>query len=119
MFNIVSLTAMRQIWSLALACLTKLKILTKHERILISYKFFHINVVLTIISNQGQDQKKLDYINTLGKERTICVGNGPNDRLMLKGACIGIAVLGDEGLASSSFMAADIVVKDIHQTGLF
>ena len=42
------LTAMRQIWSLpwlaslALACLTKLKILTKHERILISYKFFHI-----------------------------------------------------------------------------
>ena len=28
---------------MALACLTKLKILTKHERILISYKFFHIN----------------------------------------------------------------------------
>ena len=28
---------MRQIWSLALACLT-----TKHGRILISYKFFHI-----------------------------------------------------------------------------
>ena len=34
---------MGSIWSLALACLTKLKILTKHERILISYKFFHIN----------------------------------------------------------------------------
>ena len=32
------LTAMRPIWSLALACLK-----TKHERILISYKFFHIN----------------------------------------------------------------------------
>ena len=28
----VILTAMRQIWSLALACLTKLKILTKHEK---------------------------------------------------------------------------------------
>ena len=33
------LTAMRQIWPLAVACLT-----TKHERILISYKFFHIKV---------------------------------------------------------------------------
>ena len=33
------LTAMRQIWPLALDCL-----ITKHERILISYKFFHINV---------------------------------------------------------------------------
>ena len=72
-----------------------------------------VNVVLTIISNQGQDQKKLDYINALGKERTICVGNGNNDRLMLKEACIGIAALGDEGLAASSFMAADLVVKDI------
>ena len=34
---------MRPIWSLGLDCLTKLKILTKHERILISYKLFHIN----------------------------------------------------------------------------
>ena len=35
----MSLTAMRPIWPLALDCLT-----TKHERILISYKFFHINI---------------------------------------------------------------------------
>ena len=44
--RLIALTAMRQIWSLALDCLTKLTILTKHERILISYKFFHIKAPL-------------------------------------------------------------------------
>jgi len=72
-----------------------------------------VDAVLTIISNDNQDQKKLDYLNSLGAEQTISVGNGANDRLMLKKACIGIAVLGDEGLASSSFLTADLMVKNI------
>ncbi|MCF6245900.1 MAG: ATPase P [Desulfobacula sp.] len=72
-----------------------------------------VDAVLTIIPKGDQDQKKLDYINTLGSAHTICVGNGANDRLMLKEACIGIAILGDEGLASSSLLVADLLVKDI------
>ena len=51
-----------------------------------------IDAVLTIISNDRQDQKKLDYITTLGVAHTICVGNGANDRMMLKEAGIGIAI---------------------------
>ena len=47
------LTAMRPIWSLALDCLTKLKILTKHERILISYKFFHIKFYTEVGTTKG------------------------------------------------------------------
>ena len=38
---------MRQIWPLALACLT-----TKNERILISYKFFHIKKSISDILSQ-------------------------------------------------------------------
>jgi len=72
-----------------------------------------VNTALTIISNDNQDRKKLDYINTLGADQTLCAGNGANDKLMLKQACIGIAVLGNEGLASSSLAAADLLVKDI------
>lgn len=72
-----------------------------------------VNAFLTVISNENQDQKKLDYLNTLGAKKTICVGNGANDKLMLKEAGIGIAVFGDEGLASSSLIAADLMVKDI------
>jgi len=72
-----------------------------------------VNAVLTIISEKNQAQSKRDYIRQLGPDQTICVGNGANDRMMLKEACIGIAVLGEEGLASSSLVAADLMVKDI------
>lgn len=72
-----------------------------------------VGAVLTIISSDNQDQKKLDYVKSLGADRTLCAGNGVNDRLMLKESCLGIAVLGDEGLAVSSLLSADLVVKNI------
>lgn len=72
-----------------------------------------VNAVLTLISNHDQAQKKLDYINTLEPLHTLCAGNGANDRLMLKKARIGIAVMGEEGLATASFMAADLMVQNI------
>ena len=72
-----------------------------------------VDASLTVISQDHQDQKKLDYLTSLGAEQTLCVGNGRNDALMIKKACIGIAVLGDEGLSSTCLAASDIVVKDI------
>jgi soluble P-type ATPase len=49
----------------------------------------------------------------LGELATVAVGNGRNDRLMLKQAVLGIAVLGEEGTATAALMAADIVVRDV------
>ncbi len=72
-----------------------------------------LNIVLAVIPEGNQEQRKLDYIKSLGPERTICAGNGANDRLMLEKAHIGIAVLGDEGLAASSLLSCDIMVKDV------
>ncbi|MCG8642634.1 MAG: ATPase P [Desulfobacterales bacterium] len=72
-----------------------------------------VNALLTVISKDNQHQKKLDYLDALGAEQTLCAGNGRNDVLMLKKACIGIAVLGDEGVSSACLSASDIVVKDI------
>jgi len=68
---------------------------------------------LTIIPEKNQAESKLDFIRQLGQDQTLCVGNGANDRLMLKAAAIGIAVLQEEGMAVSSLMAADLVVKNI------
>lgn len=72
-----------------------------------------IDTKLIIIPKENQAQAKLDYINTLGKDKTMSVGNGANDRLMLEQACVGIAVLQNEGLALSSLLTADLLVKDI------
>jgi soluble P-type ATPase len=72
-----------------------------------------VDCTLTIIPEKGQAVSKLDYIRQIGPEQTLCVGNGANDRMMLEQACIGIAVLQEEGLATSSLMAADLVIRDI------
>ncbi len=58
----------------------------------------------------GPDQaaQKAEFVRTLGADKVVALGNGANDALMLKEAAIGIAVLGDEGLAVEALMAADI-----------
>ncbi len=58
---------------------------------------------------------KKEFIAALGKEKTVAVGNGTNDTLMLKDAALGILVLGPEGASWKALQAADVVVTDINQ----
>ncbi len=66
-----------------------------------------------ILSSAQHDEEKRDFITKLGSDKCIAFGNGRNDRLMLKEAALGIAVLQEEGLHVETLNAADIVVKDI------
>jgi soluble P-type ATPase len=68
---------------------------------------------LTILTQEYQDQGKLDFIKQLGVSETVCIGNGRNDRLMLQNSALGIAVMLDEGAASLAITSADVVCKDI------
>ncbi|HTQ74042.1 MAG TPA: hypothetical protein VMI74_07125 [Burkholderiales bacterium] len=68
---------------------------------------------VSILPSRGQDRAKRAYVARLGPGRTVCVGNGRNDRLMLKAAALGIAVLQREGAASVTLAAADVVVPSI------
>lgn len=68
---------------------------------------------LYIIPPEEQAEAKASYTAELGFDRTVCVGNGRNDRLMLKRAVLGIAVLQDEGAAAESLMAADLSTPGI------
>lgn len=75
---------------------------------------------LTVLSGSDVDLRKEAYIHTLGAERTAAVGNGANDRRMLKTARLGIAVAAGEGCAVEALMNADIVVNDVRDAlGLF
>ena len=73
------------------------------------------DVTCTVIKipDQNQDQTKFEYLLKLGKETTLCVGNGRNDKLMLKESVIGIAVIQDEGTSTDTLMASDIICKSI------
>ena len=57
-----------------------------------------------------QDLQKELYVLMLGPDLVIAIGNGVNDRKMLKSARIGIAVCLAEGLATDTLRAADLIV---------
>jgi soluble P-type ATPase len=50
-----------------------------------------------------QDDGKLDYVRRLGCDKTVYIGNGRNDRLMIK---TGIAVIQREGAGGDILVAA-------------
>jgi len=66
-----------------------------------------------VLPVDGQDTAKLEYVQRLGQDRTVCIGNGRNDRLMLKAAALGIAVVLAEGAASETVMSADVVCTTV------
>ena len=68
---------------------------------------------LHVLPQQMQAEAKRDYVRRLNAERTVCIGNGRNDRLMLGEASLGIAVMLAEGACGSAVSAADVVCRDI------
>jgi P-type E1-E2 ATPase len=61
-----------------------------------------------------ESRQKADYVRQLGAERVIAIGQGANDAGMLTEAAVGVAVLGDEGLAGAALRSADIVMSSIY-----
>ena len=72
-----------------------------------------LQVVVSILPADNQDKRKLDYISHLGSEFTVCIGNGRNDRLMLKNAGLGIVLIQEEAANIETLLSADVVCKDI------
>lgn len=65
------------------------------------------------IALDNQDREKAVYVENIGATHCLAVGNGRNDHLMLEKAGLGIALLQEEGLATRSLVAADIVCASI------
>lgn len=61
----------------------------------------------------GEDAQKAAILERLGKEHTVCIGNGANDVLMLSEASLGICILGREGAATEAMAASDLVFTDV------
>ena len=60
-----------------------------------------------------QRSLKANYVHQLGADSVVAVGNGNNDADMLKGAGVGIAVLGPEGLSAQAVLSADVLCASI------
>ena len=72
-----------------------------------------ISNALSILPEEGQAEAKLNYVTSLDAAKTVCIGNGRNDRYMLKKAAIGIVIVQDECAAVEAVQAADIIAPTI------
>ncbi|MBN2647543.1 MAG: HAD family hydrolase [Thiotrichales bacterium] len=68
---------------------------------------------LQVIAKQQQDQQKQAFIEQLGASHCIAVGNGINDGLMLKTAALGVALIQEEGCATQTLLASDLVFQQV------
>jgi soluble P-type ATPase len=68
---------------------------------------------VTVVPTSKQDQFKAEYVKRLGQAHVACVGNGRNDRLMMRETALAIAVIQREGAASETVAAAHIVCTNI------
>ncbi len=66
-----------------------------------------------IISAVGQDIQKAQYVDKLGKDHVIAIGNGHNDLLMIQQVILGIMVIQKEGAFAPLFQKAHIVCFSI------
>ncbi|MGD2048822.1 MAG: ATPase P [Chloroflexota bacterium] len=73
----------------------------------------NLSCKLTILPKEDQAQAKVAYARQLGLESTICIGNGRNDRQMVKEAIVGIVLIQTEGAAVETMLNADIICRDI------
>lgn len=72
-----------------------------------------VPVKLTILKNGQEKQQKLFYLENLGREKCIAIGNGTNDTMMLAKAPISIAVIQAEGTSQEALNAAKIVCPSV------
>ena len=97
----------------ALAQKAKIYILTADTQGTASEEVKGLEVELVKIEEEESTSGKFDFLKTINPEKTVVLGNGNNDHLILKEAGLGIGVLGEEGMAVSAMNDADLVVKNI------
>ncbi|MBW4054543.1 MAG: ATPase P [Proteobacteria bacterium] len=69
---------------------------------------------VTVLTGENLDVQKEQYVLALNADRVVAIGNGVNDRRMLKVARLGITVIEGEGCAMDAVLNADILVHSIH-----
>ncbi|QKI89338.1 HAD family hydrolase [Thiomicrorhabdus xiamenensis] len=70
-------------------------------------------ITIHVIAKNDQDRQKQEYIRQLGAQNCVAAGNGLNDALMLQEAGLGIVLMQEEGCATKTLMASDLLFGSI------
>jgi P-type E1-E2 ATPase len=72
-----------------------------------------LNLTAIRILPGNEDEQKAQYVQQLGAETVVAIGQGANDAGMLQAAGLGICILSVEGTDVKTLMAADLVAGNI------
>ncbi|MBI3338686.1 MAG: HAD family hydrolase [Chloroflexi bacterium] len=72
-----------------------------------------LNLTATHLTKGSEQEQKRAFIESLGADSVVAIGQGANDAAMLKAAALGICVMSAEGVAIETLLAADLVVPNI------
>ena len=72
-----------------------------------------LNLVATKLSPGNEREQKRAYVDKLGADCVVAIGQGANDAAMLEAAALGICVMSPEGVAVETLLAADVLAPDI------
>ena len=97
-----------------LARSVKLHVLTADTHGTVRNKVGSVHCQVHVIGEGEQDKKKAEYLNALGADCVVAIGNGRNDAIMLSEAALGISVLQNEGMSPLAMTSSDICCKDIN-----
>jgi soluble P-type ATPase len=71
------------------------------------------NLKINVLLSSNHTLEKATYIQSLGAQNCIAIGNGSNDAQMLQEAAISISLIGDEGCSAKAMINSDVVCKEI------
>jgi P-type E1-E2 ATPase len=74
-----------------------------------------LNLKAVRIQPEMEAEQKSEYVQQLGAETVVAIGQGANDAGMLQAAALGICVLSPEGMAVETMLRADLVVANIYE----
>ena len=74
-----------------------------------------LNLKAVRIQPGKEIEQKAEYVQQLGAETVVAIGQGANDAGMLQAAILGICVLSPEGTAVETLLGADLVVANIQE----
>ncbi len=97
----------------ALSKLLNIKVVTSDTFGTVMQELEDSDIEVFILKSSNHTAEKREILDGLGANRTIAIGNGNNDKEMIKYAALGIVVLGQEGCSTETLLSSQIVVPSI------
>jgi soluble P-type ATPase len=73
-----------------------------------------VDCLFHLIGKGDQALAKAEYVQGIGAQKSVSMGNGRNDALMLEASALGIGLILEEGGAVSALNSADIICTNIN-----